>query len=645
MDGRWEPCSTNSFRDVRVLLHPTASLKEVREGFENTSDDSFDLTPFLTAGTQTQFEVTVTLAFRRELFGSAQPRPDQVLEVQLKQKGVFKILWLGIVDAISSFTMSKGERSMQLIARTRDSHDIWRVTKRVTPLFPMLTDLVYIARRVAESAGMTQDEILLPISAFLTRHSNTQFAEMTAWDMIVSIFLALGWTPFIDGLGRLRAANRELQGRLSDTVVPDNRMVKIGASRSRSPVSRVRLKWLDPIMRMHKQPERKLNTVNITMGWWLPYWKQRVYFSDDKSQRAANTRMEPTKDEHGHVHGVNSLEQFGIPVHFVHESYEQKTETYGEAYFNNIGGFSASILALIGLKISSHHVPDPVVTGGVGVEGGETVPTTPGSGGFIRYTLDAVWLFMMVAIGSGQYDILGQPVDYLHPRNTTDAFDISAPKWADNPNEIENDLIIHEGHAKAVAVRELIFQARSANKWTVTIVDDPRIELGDIVEFTDGTKVYVEDVSRQLGRGSEAVLELRGFLVGAGVLSATSQMVISGQTEDTSQVPDPGGPPVPPDYEGPGPGGSSQSNPIIVGPTGGPELDAAIQASWAGTRGGIIPEGDLNYWRGQSNHPSNGFTDRKWHYGWNRYWEERMRPDNTGSANPDYASLPAFYQP
>jgi hypothetical protein len=130
---------------------------------------------------------------------------------------------------------------------------------------------------------------------------------------------------------------------------------------------------------------------------------------------------------------------------------------------------------------------------------------------------EALWqiafCFLMMNCGTGVYEIWGTPFEWVHARNTSEAFDSSVPVWVDNSADIESDFIVNEEHAKATCIRELIYQAREANKWTVSIVDDPRIEFGDILEFTDGSKLYVEDFSRHLERGSEAILEVKGFLI------------------------------------------------------------------------------------------------------------------------------------
>ena len=88
------------------------------------------------------------------MFGDTQPKPNQVLEIQLWQDNVFKPCWMGLIDAISSFTQQRGERQMVLTAKSREQQDIWKTTKRITPLYPQMTDFTYIANRAARSAGL-----------------------------------------------------------------------------------------------------------------------------------------------------------------------------------------------------------------------------------------------------------------------------------------------------------------------------------------------------------------------------------------------------------------------------------------------------------------------------------------------------------
>jgi len=563
MDFRWRPITRDSKRELKVILHPTAAIWEVRRGMEAGSDDSVDLTEFVKEVTQTAYDLKLSLVFNRELFGPTQPKPNQTIEVQLKQDDQWKILWLGHVDSISNFAMSRGERQMDVLAKTRDQQDIWRATPRVTPLFPALTDLVYMAQLVARSAEMKSDEIVLPHSAIATAHSNTQLVDMTNWEMVSNIFVALGWTPYIDALGRLRAADRRLQGREPDTKLDDDRIIKVGGTRMRPPVNRVRVKWLSPELQVFEQQRRVIKSFNVTFGFWLPYWHQTVKFSDDGSLRALKTECKPNPDGGGVFRWV----QFG------YEKWVHQSPTQGKFSIFNFGFFAMAGLLFDWnrataeqdeipiLTVNQAFIPhlDVVVAGAFASEGytlpGDTDTTTtqpsmtrstPLNGRKHKALVQAGITAMLVNAGTGTYDVWGTPYDWIHARNTSEAFDISVPTWVNNVSDLECDFIGNEEHAGAIAVRELIYLARSANKWSVTIVDDPRIEIGDILAFTDGSQLYVEDYSRTLSRGSEAVLDVKGFLVPTHSAPRAETPIGGGGGGKPGTGPGAGGPTLPP---------------------------------------------------------------------------------------------------
>lgn len=526
MDLRWKPVNRDSQRSIKVILHPTAAIYEVRRGLDVGSDDSIDLSEFVSQGTHTAFEASVTLSFNRELFGDFQPKPNQILEIQLWEAGAWKPCWLGVVDNISQFTLQRGTRSMQLIAKSRDQEDIWRNTKRLTPLFPQLTNLTYMAERIARSAGLKGDEILLPVSAFTTAHSNTQLADMNAWDMLTAIFQAMGWTPFIDCVGRLRAADRGLVGRRPDVMLEDDRLVRVGGSRQRPPKSRVRVLWLNPVLKKHKRQGQMVGQETITLGWFIPYWKRKVWFSADHTLRAEGTYINWEKST-----SVNQFAKEWLGFDFVEEKWLQQTETSGKLSFRNWQSVAA--LIAFGTMIGAMAGKRDKVVGTV------TVPLTgPGIinpdahtepvGSIYESIAMAAWATMAMTLGTGTYEIWGVPYDWVHARNISEAFDSSVPTWVDNSVDIESDFVVNEEHAKAMCIRELIYQAREANKWSVTIVDDPRIEYGDILQFHDGTQLYVEDFSRKLERGSPAELDVSGFMIPKGVVVGQGSLMGGG---------------------------------------------------------------------------------------------------------------------
>lgn len=518
MDGRWTPVLGNVLRDAKVILHRTSSIREVRNGAVGV-----DLTDLASEVKHSFFEATVKLKWNRSLFGVAnQPKANQILELKMLQDGVYQSIWIGVISNLRSYTISRGEREMQLIARSRGTMDIFQNVKRVTQIFPQMTDIGHIIRKVANATGLNNDEIILAPSGFATSHTNTQLADMSAWEMFEVLMLPLGWTPYIDGLGRLRAASRDLN-RPPDTILVPRQIKRVAAENQIPPVTRVRVKWLDPVLKKSAQQGRKLNELVITVGWWRPVYTVEKFFSDDKTLRAENTRI--VIRQSANTTFINFIDENPDRI------WTQTGENVGELRLVNRS--FAPILASLATWTLASQSNDEVITDPLSGEG-VTVPT----GRRVQASAQLAFMLLMMCIGTGIYEIWGTPYEWIYARNTTEAFDEDSPNWVDKNEDIESDFIANELHAQAVAVRELLYRYKSTNKWRVELADDPRLEYGDIVQFPDTSKMFIEDVSRTLTRGSSAVVVLTGFLIGSD-LGAAGEVIIGSPSDDDALSPDP----------------------------------------------------------------------------------------------------------
>ena len=624
----------------------------------STASDAIDLSPFVSAGSQSLFQATVTLNWNQELFGAGQPQPNQILEIQ--QQGI--TAWLGVIESISSYSISRGQRSMEVMAKSRDSLNLWRQTQFVSQQYVQGTPLTQIITDVAKQVGLLTDEIILianygvwiantsyptntqifdgvniqiavsggdsgttppiwntvvgettedggviwknqglsisppaweaetiyeqvgyqifdgtnvqvvsirgtsgavapawnatlggttmdgisgsritwvnqgpPSSVISTVHSNTQLSGMSMWDMLTTLFLPMGWAPFVDCLGRLRSANKNLITLVPGVTLSSDFVIQVKASRTRAPTTRVRLNWLDPKLWKSIQVSRRLASTSLSTAFFLPVIWQNVWFSADKTQLAENTYMRV-------VHSANPfgmklitivLEDSGAPTWVPDNS-----QAWGTLSLYNLGSLPALYLDIAAMLAAALD-PDPIyvvpeevtsggflvgsvgiTTGGVGlIQGGGTIPLTGGS--LIWSIAEKVIMLILMAVGTGTYEIWGNPFKWVHAKNTTEAFDQNAPEYVDNPVTIECDLIMNQNHSNDVAVRELLYRSYEANKWNVSIWDDLRIEYGDVIAFPDGSYMFVEDLTRPLQRDSNNNCSVKGFLIntstGSGV--------------------------------------------------------------------------------------------------------------------------------
>lgn len=485
MDGTFAPVALDSLRSASVLLYAAATPLELVSG---SATGAVDLSPYATQVRQSADQVSLTLSWHHQLDGDAQPAPGQLLEVRLDDVQ----LWWGVIESINEYRVQRGARTMNVTARTRDASPMWREVSRVTDIYPTATPLAFIAREVAYSLGLTDAEMLLPDSSGYTVHSNTQLADLSAWDMLETLYLPGGLVPFVDGHGRLKTLSRDAS-RPADVVLTEERIVAVTGARARAPVTAVRINWLDPALTYVEQQDQVLANATITAGFFVSAVEQDVSFSDDGSQRAANTYMVIKQSANAGL----------VPV--CDEDYEQTSLTSGRITLTNT--YYAAGLATAGLAgiLAATKIPDDVQVGVTGT--GITIPV----GRVVHGTSEVALLIAMMSIGTGVYEIRGTTYDYVHGRNSTEAYDCDADEWVNNIVTIENDFVMDEDGAQAMAVRELLYQSRAANSFGLTIVDDPRIEPGDIVELPDGERVYVTGYTRNLTRGAAATLDLEGF--------------------------------------------------------------------------------------------------------------------------------------
>lgn len=484
MDAAWSaPYAKDALRSVQVLHHPTATPLELVEA---SAGDSVDLSTYATQVKQSPSEASVSVSWHRELDGSAQPKPGEILELRLD--GV--PLWWGVIESLNDYRLQAGTRTMTIVARSRDASPFWRNVRRVTDLYPTATPFSLIAREIAAALSLTDNEMNLPTSSGYTVHSNTQLADLPAWEMLEQLYAPSGYAPFVDAHGRLKTISRDVS-RAADIVLTEDRIESVTGARSRSPVSVVRIKWLDPNLTRVEQQDQSLASATITAGYFQIRQRQDVEFSNDGSQRAANTYLVVKQSANSGL----------LPV--CDEAYEQTSQTGGRITLTTARWVPGLIAVFMALKAAAA-LPDIAPP-----FGGPTAPT----GKIVYGGLELSVLLVMASIGTGMYEVNGTPFDFVHARNTTEAYDSNAPSWMGNEVEIENDFVSDEQAAQAFAVRELIYQARAASSYGLTLVDDPRIEPGDIVQLPDGTKVYVTGYSRDLTSGAAAVLNVEGFQV------------------------------------------------------------------------------------------------------------------------------------
>lgn len=483
MDTRWTQTPRDSSRTVAIIRHHTATFVDILNG---TSTDGQDLTQYVTSAKHSSSDADISFTYNTELSGTNQPVPGDLLEIVLN--GL--TLWVGVIDSIQDYALSSGTRRLTVKAYSRQNMTAWKSVKRVTPIYAVGTPVNSICNDIAEAVGLSPAEIALPIVPTYTVHSNMQLAQMSAWEMLSGALISSGYSPWVNARGQLTAISRDL-ARPAAISLSEDRIVSIGGSKSKSPVSSVRIKWLDPALTEVVHQDQALETATITAGFFQRHQHREIYFSTDRTQQAKGTYMIVKQSANSGL----------LPV--CSENYTQYSPVMGA--IDLVTASWAPRLAIDGIAgiIAASFIPDNVASFG----GGVTIPV----GRLVEAASQVGVMLIMMSIGTGIYEIRGQPYDSVHARNTTEAKALNVPDWLLEITDIENDFTMSETHAQAFAGRELIYQIRSATNYKATILDDPRIEVGDILELYDGSRLYVLDYSRDISSGSAAILDVTGF--------------------------------------------------------------------------------------------------------------------------------------
>jgi hypothetical protein len=449
------------------------------------------LDAFITRAAHTDKDCTVTMTWDGTgAFLDNQPVPGDILEiVEAGQQ-----LWIGIVDQINNFNEERGNRIINLVARSRDGVGPWRSKRFTSQRFVQGASLTAVAETILIQQGLSPEEYIVSIGGQTVPHSNVQFSDTTPWAALETLGVAMGRSPFTDAKGRIKFQQRDVD-RVADLVLTNELVKAIKGGKGTNPLTGYRLKWLDRNLTEVVQQSQRLASTSITAGFFKREQERKLFWSDDKRARAKNTYMKILQSTNDGLLPVGTedyteIDRFSGLI-------EQETSIF-------VAGLAvASLAALLALDAT----PDGVVVFGFGGSSGVTVP----NGRIIHGVAEASILLIMMSMGVGQYEVWGEPYDFVHNVNQTEAFDDVAQYWQENVVVEANDLIFDETHAQEVVVRELLHRIAKSNRWDTVIVDDPRIEPGDIIELPDTSRLFVTGYQRDLTRGSESELKVSGF--------------------------------------------------------------------------------------------------------------------------------------
>lgn len=335
----------------------------------------------------------------------------------------------------------------------------------------------------------------------VTQFTANSIVDISPLEALEKILETVGLVPDFDGEGILRAYSRDLR-RSPDKIYEDlAQVISIGIPATETETyNQVRVVGLDATVQEQLQPEQALARATVPVGFWRPFHRVTVQWSNDRTLRARNTHLV-----------VQTSVNDSILVAIGSETYNEADE-FGGQIVVEIGTYVAGLLVLIGITLAVQaFVPDLVTVFGFGGSAGETIPV----GRLLEAAAIQEIMFALTIQSSGVYEVRGQPVLPIYQELAAEMTIEGTPDWAVNAMEIKNDWLNDLPALQAIALLELLFETAQGKPRELVLVNDLTLEIGDIVQVPaqNNMRVWIESLTKTIGRGEMPVLRASGYLV------------------------------------------------------------------------------------------------------------------------------------
>jgi hypothetical protein len=253
------------------------------------------------------------------------------------------------------------------------------------------------------------------------------------------------------------------------------------------------------------QEAQQLNEVMPTVGFFEREYNERHWFSEDKTQRADETFL-VTKTKIKWSSGKwGQIDEF-------HGRLEIDTRWLANARVIIFVTWLATQLAIILIDL----LMDSGVDGNTPVVN-EGAPTTLAILRSILSILSQVamafLLWAMQFIGRGRYQIWGKPYE-----NAYQELQVLAELPGLLPErirkvEFRNAFISTMPALQAAAVERLRRELVKNQVYEIEILDDPLLEVDDVIETAEGHRHYITGITRDIQRGSPSLMKLTTWMV------------------------------------------------------------------------------------------------------------------------------------
>lgn len=385
--------------------------------------------------------------------------------------------------------------------------------KVTTDAFEANTELGDLASHVArQHMGLGMDEVLFGDLGFETKHLTNQLVDINCLEALWQCGFPVGKKPKFDSAGRLRYVDVNLDKPAVAIYSNKDLFRSIKAMPNEIEVNNsVVIRGLSHILTKAKSEVQLRVSFEAITGFFDSQFKERKYYSQDRSQRAEDTYLVTRKKiswsdadwtEVDEFHGVvdiecRTLRNARVIIFVTYLALQIAVTTLDLLMFSGVSG-------------------NTVIVTNQG-------PTTIAIWRTVLYVLSVValagLLWAMQFIGRGSYEIWGAPFEYVYQELMARCKLIGLDLSEIRELEYRNDFLSEIDVLEALAFQHLRRETVKNQTYELVMMDNPRLEVDDIIEI-EGDRYYITSITRTLARNTQATMTVKAWLVGRDVLAA-----------------------------------------------------------------------------------------------------------------------------
>lgn len=421
--------------------------------------------------------------------------PGRVIRLKEGFEELSESEWLwtfsGEVGGTYSWSFQRGQNIVaQFTAYSRGNNQAWKRRNVTSRDFTIGSDWSSMFHNIAQDLMLlTPSEINVPIpwGVIFDKHHN-QVVNYPPWDALEQLTMSIKARPWFNGNGQLSVYSTD-QARTTLVLTDDRYLRKYESKGSTADtVNKVILTYLSDTLSRVDGPDQILGSATVTAGFFKREFDIPVFYSDERKTRCDNPRFI-----------VKTSANAGL-ISFCSESMTQNDEFSSTVHVEVSVWAPVLATSLLAMYLALAFFPIDI-----GVAEGLLVNVVQVINPFGRIAQAVVLigiLFIMMCIGTGQYEIWGTPYEMVYLEEQAIAIKAGTEFWQERERTIRNDFISTADHAQALAVNELHYEVMKANPRVLLLRYDPRLEPGDIIQLSSSVKVWIEDVARVLTRNS-----------------------------------------------------------------------------------------------------------------------------------------------